>query len=86
MSKEIGKQFFSEHGFEAFTDETTIPISGKVTAHYNNDLPHYIEINGCRILTASNIALVESPYTIHIKHDYKDFIASVRESLYKYYK
>ena len=42
VSKEIGKQFFSEHGFDAFTDETTIPISGKVTAHYNNDLPHYI--------------------------------------------
>lgn len=86
VSKEIGKQFFSEHGFDAFTDETTIPISGKVIAHYNNDLPHYIEINGCRILTASNIALVESPYTIHIKHDYKDFIVSVRDSLYKYYK
>lgn len=86
VSKDIGQKYFTEHGFEAFTDETTIPTSGKVTAHYNNDKPHYIEVNGCKILTASNIALVEAPYTIHIKHDYRDFVASIRKSLYKYYK
>ena len=85
VAKDIGKKYFTEHGFDAFTDETTIPVSGKVTARYNNDRPHYIEVNGVRILTASNIALVPAAYTIHIKHDYKDFIASINEKLHTYY-
>ena len=81
VSKSIGKEYFTKYGFEAFTDETCIPVSGKVTAYYNNDKPHYIEVSGQRILTASNIALVNSSYTVHIKHDYKDFIRSIRKSL-----
>lgn len=85
VAKDIGKKYFTEHGFDAFTDETTIPVSGKVTARYNNDRPHYIEVNGVTILTASNIALVPAAYTIHIKHDYKDFIASINEKLHTYY-
>ena len=86
VAKDIGAKFFTEHGFSAFTDKTVIPVSGKVSARYNNDEPHYIEVNGCRILTASNIALVPAAYTIHITHDYSDFITSVRNSLNKYYK
>ena len=85
VAKNIGKEYFTKHGFEAFTDETTIPVSGKVTARYNNDKPHYIEVNGVKILTASNIALVPAAYTIHIKHDYKDFIASINDKLHNYY-
>lgn len=86
VAKDIGAKFFTEHGFKAFTDKTVIPVSGKVSARYNNDLPHYIEVNGERILTASNIALVPAAYTIHITHDYHDFIESVKNSLNKYYK
>lgn len=86
VSKEIGKEYFTKHGFDSFDEQTTIEISGKVTAHYNDDKPHYIDIDGVHILTASNIALVEAPYTIHIEHDYKNFIASVAKSMYKYYK
>ena len=81
VSKAIGKEYFTKYGFSAFTDEAIIPVSGKVTAYYNNDKPHIIEIRDQKILTASNIALVNSSYTVHIKHDYKDFIRSVRESL-----
>ena len=81
VSKDIGREFFTKYGFDAFNDDTVIPISGKVSAHYNNDKPHYIEVNGIRILTASNVALISSPYTIKLKKDYKDFIHKIRLGL-----
>ena len=86
VSKDLGEQFFTEHGFAAFKDETIIPVSGKIQAVYNNDKMHFIIVNGVKILTGSNIAMVPTSYTIHIKHDYKDFIASIKKSLEKYYK
>ena len=86
VNKQIGAEYFTEHGFEAFTNETVIPVSGKVSAHYNKEEPHYINVNGVKILTASNIALISASYTINIKKDYKDFIEYIRKSLNFYYK
>lgn len=86
VSKKIGQEYFTENGFEAFKDTTEIPVSGKVSAHYNNEPPHYIEIQGVKILTGSNIALISAPYTIKIKEDYKDYISYIRKSLEYYYK
>lgn len=83
VSKSIGQKFFTEHGFDAFNDETVIPVSGKVSAHYNNDKPHYIEVNGVKILTASNVALINASYTISLKPDYKHFIKSMIAGLEK---
>lgn len=85
VAKEIGQKFFTEHGFDAFKDNTVIPISGKVTAHYNHEKPHYINVNGVEILTASNIAMLPASYTIHLTDDYKSFIKYIRDSLKKYY-
>ena len=85
VSKEMGAKYFTKHGFDAFTDETIIPISGKITARYNNEHPHYIECNGVKFLSGPNIALIPVAYTIHIKHDYKDYIASINEKLHNYY-
>lgn len=81
VNKKIGQEFFTEHGFDAFRDDTVIHTSGKVSAHYNNDKPHYITINGVKILTASNVALINAPYTVKIKHDYKDFVKAIRAGL-----
>ena len=86
VAKDIGQEYFTKHGFESFTDTTTIPVSGKVSAHYNVEKPHYIEVFGTKILTASNIALISAPYTIKIKKDYKDYISYIRQSLEKYYQ
>ena len=83
VSKKLGAAFFTKHGFEAFTNNTTIPDSGKITAKYNNDTPHYITIDSVKILTASNIALVPSEYTVHITDKYDTFIETIRKSLYK---
>lgn len=86
VNKKLGAEYFTKHGFEAFTDNTCIKTSGKLQAIYNDDKPHYIEVNGVNILTASNVALIEGSYTIHIKHDYNDFMEYIQKSLNKYYK
>lgn len=86
VNKKIGASFFTENGFDAFNDNTIIPVSGKVSAHYNVEKPHYIEVNGVKILTASNIALINSAYTFKIKNEYKDFVNYIQKSLKLYYK
>ena len=86
VNKKIGAEFFNKRGFDAFTDNMVIPISGKVSAHYNTEKPHYIEINGVKILTASNIALINASYTINIKNDYKMFIDYIQNSIKFYYE
>ena len=85
VNKKIGAEYFNEHGFDAFTNETVIPVSGKVSAHYNIEKPHFIEVNGVKILTASNIALINVAYTINIKNDYSSFIDYIQRSLKLYY-
>lgn len=85
VSKDIGAAYFTEHGFDAFADSTTIPVSGKVSAHYNTVKPHEITINGVTFTTASNIALIEASYTINITHDFAEFIKMVNNTL-EFYK
>lgn len=47
---------------------------GRTTAFYNHEPIHYINVDGCRIKTASNIALVDSTYTIGITDQYYDLL------------
>lgn len=82
VSKKLGAEYFTEHGFEAFRDDTIIRDSGKIAAVYNNQPPHYIEIDGVKILTAANIAMIPSAYTVHITDKYGRFIEMIRKSLY----
>ena len=86
VNKKIGAKFFTENGFDAFDNETIIPVSGKVSAHYNTEKPHEIEINNVKILTASNIALLNTSYTINIKNDYNSFISYIQKSMHLYYE
>ena len=85
VSKSIGKEFFTKKGFDAFTNKMIIPVSGKVSAHYNKEEPHIITVNGVDILTASNIALINASYTINIKNDFQLFLDYINISLNKYY-
>ena len=82
VSKEVGQNYFTKYGFDALHDGLSIPMSGKLTPHYNNDLPHYIDYNGERILTASNIALVPADYTIKIQRSHMTYIESIKNKLY----
>lgn len=83
VSKDIGQEYFNEHGFKAFSNETIIPVSGKVTAYYNNVKPHKITIDGVEFTTASNIALINASYTIHVTNTYQDFLNMIIQSLEK---
>lgn len=81
VSKKLGKAYFTKHGFEAFKNGKCIKESGKIQAVYNNDKPHYIEHDGLQILTASNIAMIPTEYTVHITPGYSTFIEYIIKSL-----
>ena len=49
--------------------------AGGNTLYYNDDKIHYIEVEGVKILTASNIGMVDSSYTLNITDEYADLIA-----------
>lgn len=82
VAKDVGQKYFTEHGFDALHDGLEIECSGKLTAHYNNDLPHYIDYHGEKILTASNIALIPADYTIKLQKAHISYIENVKRKLY----
>jgi hypothetical protein len=85
VSKTAGAAYFDEHGFDAFKEGTAISNSGHLIAFYNESPKHYITVNGCRILTASNIALINQDYTIGLTNDYKKLlIDQAKGILHKY--
>lgn len=79
VSKAAGRKFFTEHGFEAFKNDTVIPRSGHLVAYYNDVKPHTIEVNGCVFSTASNIALIDGDYTIGQTAEYLDLLEKALE-------
>lgn len=85
VSKEAGQKFFTENGFDAFKDGCVIPVSGKLTAYYNNDDIHTITINGVDITTASNIAMINTSYTINIDREFDEFVQMLANNLKQRY-
>ena len=49
---------------------TVIKDSGHLTAFYNDDGIHQIEVDGCKMITASNVALVDNTYTLGVSDQY----------------
>lgn len=70
VSKKAGQEFFNVHGIDAFRVGATIENSGHLVAYYNDDDIHEIEVDGCRMQTASNLALIDDTYTIGVTDDY----------------
>lgn len=60
------KELKAKGGLEYFRNYETFMNSGRTTAYYNNDSRHYLYVNNEKILTASNIALVPTTYTLGI--------------------
>lgn len=48
--------------------------AGGLTLYYNDDKLHTININGCEMLTGSNIGMVESTYELGITQEYGELI------------
>ncbi len=74
VNKKKGAEYFTKNGLEAFRIGEEIKNSGHLTAFYNDDDIHYITIKGCKMLTASNVALVDNKYTIGVTTEYMDLL------------
>lgn len=74
VGKKNGAAYFNKHGIDAFRNGVVISNSGHIVAYYNDDPVHEIVIDGCRIKTASNVALIEDKYTLGLTGEYLDLI------------
>lgn len=67
LNKGKGAEYLKTHnGLESFEIGTIFIDSGRTRAYYNEDKPHYIMVNGEKIETASNIRIVDVPYTLGV--------------------
>lgn len=48
--------------------------AGGKTLYYNDMEKHYIEVDGCRMLTASNIGMIDSTYELGITGEYAELL------------
>ena len=78
VSKKAGQEHFEKNGIEAFRTGEVIRESGHLIAFYNDSEIHDIMIRGCRIRTASNVALIDDTYTLGITDDYAQFIHELK--------
>lgn len=74
VSKKVGEAYFNKNGIESFRIGEKITNSGHLVAYYNDDEIHEIIVNGCKMITASNLALVNDSYTIGVTSDYLDLL------------
>ena len=80
LSKKLGaKELEESGGLKAFTNGKVFNNSGRTVAYFNNDPIHYINVNGEKVLTGSNIAIVDTTYTLGITDTMLDIIERSRE-------
>ena len=82
VGRKQGAAFFRNAGMEAFKVGTVIENSGHLVAYYNDDQIHKITIDGCRMTTGSNLALVDDTYTLGVTGDYADLLEKVLNNSY----
>lgn len=86
VDKKRGSEFFTKHGPAAFKNGCRIDRAGHVVAYYNDDPLHDIYINGEKIRTGSNVALLNESYTLGITNEYWNIIqkalANIAETSY----
>ena len=79
VSKKAGAAFFQRAGLDAFRIGTVITNSGHLVAYRNDDPIHYITVDGCTMVTASNVALVDDTYTLGVSDSYLEILRSIFE-------
>jgi hypothetical protein len=82
VSKKAGQEFFSKHGIDAFKIGAVIENSGHLVAYYNDDEIHEIEVQGVKMETASNVALIDDTYTIGVTDDYMNLLQNIVRNEY----
>ena len=83
IDKKAGAKFFDTYGLDMYKFGTTIKDSGHLVAYYNDDDIHEIEIDGVKIETASNVAIVNDTYTIGkgVSSEYLDLIEKALDNI-----
>lgn len=67
LNKKSGAQELERKGgLSIFKIGTEFFDSGRKTVYYNDDKKHFLTVQGCQIENASNIALVDTTYTLGI--------------------
>lgn len=82
LNKEDGAKWLNKVGIEHFRVGETVPIkySGRTVAYYNDlDSPIVITVGGEKILTGSNIAVINATYTLGISQDYRHYLFNYLE-------
>lgn len=74
VSKKAGAAYFKEHGVDGLTKDAVITNSGHLTAYYNDDDIHTLEIDHVRFTSGSNVALVNNTYKIGVTEEYCDLL------------
>lgn len=78
LNKTKGAKYLEKHGgLKAFRPDTIFDEStaGRLTAHYNDEIMYKIvDINGHKQEITSNVALVETTYTLGLTNEYKYFL------------
>ena len=77
VSRDAGQAFFTKHGIDAFKVGAVIKNSGHLVAFYNDDDIHEIEIEGVKMVTASNVALIDDAYTLGVTGDYERILRDI---------
>lgn len=85
VNKKTGSAFFEKNGLDALANGTRLKDSGHLTAYYNDDEIHTININGEDIETASNVAIVDNTYTIGVTSEYLDLLEKALDNQNDFY-
>ena len=78
LNKKSGSEELARRGgLEAFRVGTVFYDSGRTTATYNNDPIHYVNIDGEKILTGSNIAIFDTTYELGITDTMREILDEI---------
>lgn len=81
LSKKLGAEELEKTGLKDFKIGKVFTRSGRTTAYFNNQPIHTITVNGVKIKTGSNIAIVDTTYTLGISDTMLNILEMVRGDL-----
>lgn len=81
--KEGAKELAKKGGIKKFENGAVFVNSGRSSVYFNNDEIHTIIVEGVEIETASNIAIVDTTYTLGITDTMLDIIELERNKKYE---
>ena len=81
LSKKLGQAKMEELGsVDDFEIGMIFDPSGNMSAYYNDvEKPYYISVDGCKFLTASNLALVPTTYELGVMGEYLEIFNKIKK-------